>query len=344
MGNKTIKFIGYNLLVVLILFSILEGIFSWYLHHPERIPERHVKVFRLYYLQYLRDIIQFNPDFARFDSTYFYRWEPGTAKQHEVEFKVTHQFNSAGFRDEEAALQRPEILFLGDSYTMGWGVEQAESFPALVEQQTGWTTLNMGVSSYGTVRELSRIPEIDTSALRCIVLQYCSNDLKENTNYKINQGVLKVSDAAFYREKVCQNKAERGYSLFQHTIKLLPVFLKGKFGQTTAVTFTKETPETPPLLALLYVLQQFKDQLPDVPILIFELSEPGWEDGAIQELDQVLQDGGLRNQLPDLRVVYPEKSLTADDRYLLDLHLKPSGHQKIAEGLIPVLTATLSSQ
>ncbi|MEO1437461.1 MAG: DUF6473 family protein, partial [Bacteroidota bacterium] len=178
---------------MLIVFSALEGTLSWFLHHPDRIPDRHVKVFRVYYHQQLRNVIQYDPAFAHYDPDFFYRWKPGEAQQTEVEFEARYAFNTDQFRDDEASLKAPKVVFLGDSYTLGWGVTQGNTFPDLVEQQTGLTCLNAGVSSFGTAREFGLMPHIDTSALQCIVLQYCSNDRDENVNYQENQGELPIS-------------------------------------------------------------------------------------------------------------------------------------------------------
>lgn len=48
------------------------------------------------------------------------------------EFETTLAFNSQGLRSSEEALQAPEIIFLGDSVTMGTGVEKNETFAHLV--------------------------------------------------------------------------------------------------------------------------------------------------------------------------------------------------------------------
>ena len=50
---------------------------------------------------------------------------------------------------------------LGDSYAMGWGVEQGESFPEILEAATGLRVLNAGVPSYGTPRELLMLERLD---------------------------------------------------------------------------------------------------------------------------------------------------------------------------------------
>lgn len=63
--------------------------------------------------------------------------------------------NSAGMRGAaeltEARTDRPRLLFVGDSYTFGFGVEDDEAYPAVLgrEHLPDWEVLNLGVPGYG---------------------------------------------------------------------------------------------------------------------------------------------------------------------------------------------------
>ena len=46
------------------------------------------------------------------------------------------------------------ILVLGDSIAMGWGVNDYETFSYLLEKNLKMKVYNLGVSSYGTIREI----------------------------------------------------------------------------------------------------------------------------------------------------------------------------------------------
>jgi lysophospholipase L1-like esterase len=70
--------------------------------------------------------------------------------------------NSDGFRDDEYALERnhrQRILFLGDSLTLGWGVEKEDTFEALLEQRlterTPTEVINFGAGNYNTTQEVN---------------------------------------------------------------------------------------------------------------------------------------------------------------------------------------------
>ena len=65
---------------------------------------------------------------------------------------------------------------------MGWGVNNDETFPALIASKVEVPVLNLGVASYGTVREVIRIrmhPRFQDA--NCIVYQYSWNDFDENS-------------------------------------------------------------------------------------------------------------------------------------------------------------------
>lgn len=81
------------------------------------------------------------------------------------EFDVSFKTNSYGLRDMEYPEKTKKdyrVLVLGDSFTMGWGVEQVEVFTEVLENDfmknkpydCNIEVLNGGVYGYGTVEEL----------------------------------------------------------------------------------------------------------------------------------------------------------------------------------------------
>jgi len=74
---------------------------------------------------------------------------------------VTIRTNADGFRDDEVPLakgERHRIVFLGDSLTLGWGVEKEETFEHLLEARLNAVRpteiLNLGVGNYNTTQEV----------------------------------------------------------------------------------------------------------------------------------------------------------------------------------------------
>lgn len=81
------------------------------------------------------------------------------------EWNIKFRLNSFGLHGPETTLEKPEgvyrILFLGDSFTQGYGVEENKAFPRLVEKQlndhykgrTKIEIINAGVPNYSPLIE-----------------------------------------------------------------------------------------------------------------------------------------------------------------------------------------------
>jgi lysophospholipase L1-like esterase len=75
---------------------------------------------------------------------------------------VSVRTNSAGFRDDEYSLEKGDrwrIIFLGDSLTLGWGVEKESTFEQLLEHELNMRTptevINLAAGNYNTVQEVN---------------------------------------------------------------------------------------------------------------------------------------------------------------------------------------------
>ena len=73
-------------------------------------------------------------------------------------------------RDDEESLKAPEVIVLGDSVAMGWGIEQNETMAQQIEAMAGLKVLNAGISSYGTVREMKLLNRLDLSRVKYLVI------------------------------------------------------------------------------------------------------------------------------------------------------------------------------
>ena len=109
--------------------------------------------------------------------------EPGS-------FDVRVRCNADGLRDHAHVRPKPtgvrRLLCLGDSFTWGYGVENDETFPAvLVRQLPAADAVNLGVNGYSTVQESIRL---ETEGLRYepdwVVVAFCHNDLEDNFDEK----------------------------------------------------------------------------------------------------------------------------------------------------------------
>jgi hypothetical protein len=153
-------------------------------------PERHQSARRvwdviatdLYYL-YGANLWQNQKDCVQYDDRLLYKPSSGCRFVNK-EFSTDLTFSEDGRLTDStltSASGRP-LFFAGDSDTMGWGVNDDETFPALIASRVEVPVLNLGVASYGTVREVMRIrmhPRFQDA--NCIVYQYSWNDFDENS-------------------------------------------------------------------------------------------------------------------------------------------------------------------
>jgi hypothetical protein len=153
-------------------------------------PERHQSARRvwdviatdLYYL-YGANLWQNQKDCVQYDDRLLYKPSSGCRFVNK-EFSTDLTFSEDGRLTDStltSASGRP-LFFAGDSDTMGWGVNDDETFPALIASRVEVPVLNLGVASYGTVREVMRVrmhPRFQEA--NCIVYQYSWNDFDENS-------------------------------------------------------------------------------------------------------------------------------------------------------------------
>ncbi len=125
----------------------------------------------------------------------------------EPEFLVSVRINEAGLRGKALrALQKNSVrlLCLGDSLTWGWGTNDDEAYPALLERllQSRYPlldvqVLNAGVSGYGTDEELGLLKKRGTHLKPNLVIvqffpgnDFDDNRLPANRSTEIRDGML----------------------------------------------------------------------------------------------------------------------------------------------------------
>lgn len=124
--------------------------------------------------------------FWQFDPTLGWRHLPAVhAPFVNRDFSVTVTINSEGLRGREYPQQRnnkKRMLVLGDSFGWGFGVNDDESFPAILEQKhPDWEILNASVSGYGTVQQYLYLQElIPRFKPDVVLLLFYDNDFQDN--------------------------------------------------------------------------------------------------------------------------------------------------------------------
>jgi uncharacterized protein YbaR (Trm112 family) len=228
-----------------------------------------------------------------------------------------------GTRDSERSLVAPEVIFIGDSYTLGWGVNQSDAFPQQFAALTGKKTLNAGISSYGTAREMLLLQRLITRDTRHIVLQYCFNDLQENRQYVDADFSLKVMSEKDYLKRSQRLRYYPGrycvilYFHLRHNIK-------AAFKKNEPVATEDKTVE---VQYFLRTLAHHKALLADrrLSVLVCPADK--------KFLATLRKELGSMKELQDLAIELIDTSeiLNPNDQYVIDEHYKASGHKKIAE-------------
>ncbi|MEM1180187.1 MAG: hypothetical protein AAGM22_17730 [Acidobacteriota bacterium] len=269
------------------------------------------------------------------------------------EFSVELRANSLGFRDDESSLDAPEVVVLGDSFAMGFGVEASETFAGRLEVSSGLKVLNTGLESYGTARQvLTFNRRIDTSQVRWIVVQYCDNDLGENLSFLRHGGDLPVRPEAEYRAYADSLVARQRYRPFDFIREAWRAVQVDRRPLDPAEAFTERELERLHGLharAFLEVLRRLEIGDRDVQLVALDLWD--WADIRYlrrlnfrrgvsfnsqlftQAVSQELREGDYPGPLQEMILLDTSSLIVAGDRFHIDGHLQASGHRRIAEAL-----------
>jgi len=330
---KWSKFVFWNVAVILTLFGTIEGGIAWLLNNPRNIPQDWLGEFRMYYLYHDRQVLQCKPECAQFDPDLFYRLRPGMHQFNNREFKTQFTVSNAGFRDNPNDHHSPAIICLGDSHTMGWGVDDDKDYTALLEDKIGLKTLNTGVSSYGTAREFELLKSLDIDSLKYLIIQFDGNDHDENSAYYHNEGVLETSSEDTYQKMVSDQNKAITYFPFKHVSYFLRRYLEKNHpelivqSEAEEISAKKKLPYVMPLDAFLYAVKSV--ELPnDVVIIVFQFGDIP-NSILIEPLINSVKQGtdGISNPIIVLDM---QQHLSKDHYYRLDTHLNTDGHAVVA--------------
>lgn len=333
--------------LVLACTLLPELLIAYWLHHPRMIPSPFRKAFQYYYSESARNIIQLNPESGTYDSALFYTLKKSsTFTFSNYEFSNKYHTNSLGLRDDEGSLQKPDIICLGDSYAMGWGVEQGESFAEQLASRSGYNVLNAAISSYGTARELINLSKLDTSNLRYIILQYCQNDFEENETYIRSNYTLPISPKTEYDSAVLLHHWNTYWFPGKHLIG----FSKLNLSREAEERIFKSKKNTQPALPgpeqrakiFLELLYRSGINFSRIRVFVLDLNDrSSISDDFINRTAEMARSDRYATRFNNNLVMVPvTKFLTDKDYYILDPHLKPGGHRKIAERLYELISAT----
>ena len=233
-----------NVVIIVTVFLLLEWGLKPIYHNPPNKPWGIVRGLRHYYMNHGRKVLHWLEGCIRYDQELSYTLRPGHFVFSNVEFAVAYEVNSLGLRDDEISLQAPDVVVVGDSHAMGWGVYQEEGFPELIEKATGLSVLNAAIASYGTAREMKILERINLSNLKYLIIQYCQNDYGENQALIENGNILPIMSEAESEEVIRSHRETWEYYFGKYVQYLLPSLIRHQFKEMLKPYFFKdEKPE-----------------------------------------------------------------------------------------------------
>ena len=188
-------------------------------------------------------------NYFKLDETLGYKGIPNMKTAFRIpEFSTIVKLNEKGLRDYnheyENNLGKYRILVLGDSMTFGYGVENNEAYPNVLEnflneKESKYEIINAGVTGWNTAQELAFL---ETEGLNynpnMVLLGIMSNDIP--TNY-LDKNIFLLENG-----KLVKNYPSYKFSLIQRVKNFLSShshlynFIKTKTGLKTRVTKEKE--------------------------------------------------------------------------------------------------------
>jgi hypothetical protein len=133
-------------------------------------------------------------------NTVMRHWRPGKWEFH-------YTINGDGMRGPITPVKgtggQPNVLVLGDSYTMGMGVTDGEEYPAIIAEELDAShhILNAGCPGWGLTQEIRYYVEHRESYdPRIVILQFCANDPEDN----LKNPVTRIVDGKFIFENASQ--------------------------------------------------------------------------------------------------------------------------------------------
>ena len=324
-------------IIALIVVLLLDGILYLVFNHPAKFGNNTLTQFvKAVNIGAARPQPAYDPACSKFDFDVNYRYREGQCRHRSWEFDVTIRANSAGFPDDEASLEMPEIIILGDSYAAGWGVEQEQAFPALLENKLDRRVLVAAAPSYATGRELWLLDEIDTSNANTVIIQFSENDAFENFEVFKNEGVTPIHHMV-YRSIARTNLARKRY--------LDRPYFPGKYVYLVYLAFNQPVPPALPdndsmAEHFLGILSRSKlAEMPDTDIKVVSIYESHKDDAGFVDALTAALDAQPENPLYQrVTVLGTSEILDEQDYFILDDHLRPSGHEKVASALASTLS------
>lgn len=333
-GPKILGYLAIALLNIALLVTALNISIALLTQHHIKVPNIHVlkELQRFFYFNGFVDIWQFKTDCAKSDDQLIYRPKIGECHFSNIEFETTINFNALG-RQTGSTIgnNNNAIAVLGDSHAMGWGVNDAQTFSAVLEDELDRTVYNLGVSSYATERELmlfSEHPEIES--IETVIIQYSYNDYSSNSKFPldIDLGLTRYSSASEiyepYRSSTLPRSILSSYGVFFRAL------LPGISPDARLLSERYSGTEPDHVEGILRVLSAYTDILSGKDIYVFYVNSHGQTDSSFNGW---VQDRNLN----DIHIKFVELSFEDNHFFQIDDHLNVSGHESVGRQLSSII-------
>jgi lysophospholipase L1-like esterase len=244
--------------------------------------------------------------------------------------------NADGFRGPAAAPGRRPVLILGDSFTLGYGVNDGEEFPALLRaalQPRGIPVINAGLGDSGNGRWLKFLHrEGERIDPRLVVLQITGNDFHDN----LREGLFSLRDGALRENPIRPIGLKRmAQRLLEAVPGLADLYLVGLLRQLPHRQAGTDGQMADPDRGVELTHAILRET-------ITLLHDRGWPVLAVLvEVPQPLHQG-LAAMLDELHVPtlsIPRKQQRPDLYYHVDGHWNAAGHRFVADRLLRMILA-----
>jgi len=337
---RSAAFVAFNAAVAGV---IVEALLLLMLHVPGltgALPRPVRRLVQQIYRHFNRTLIQFDPQCAQYDPGLTYTLKPGSCTFENIEFRTEVHVNRLGLRDDESDLAAPEVIAIGDSHTMGWGVEEAQTFARVLARKTGRKVLNAGISSYGTVREMTLLDRLDVSRLRFLILQYSDNDLLENQTFQARGDQLPITTEAEYDKVRRYYSGQHAYYPGKYVYRLFMKAVRLEAPEPDQLPMAPVSATDEARLFVNALAHAGHGQLDNVQVIVLEVNEQLQPRRPfIVALEQVKREPANPAFVRGLTTLDLSVLLGPKDFYVLDDHMNPRGHQVVGEALAALITA-----
>ena len=273
-----------------------------------------------YFYGGLRNIWQSREECIDFDKDLIWIPKKNSCVSKNLEYEATMTFDDFGRYSKHPISKNKGVAVIGDSYAMGWGVNDDETFSALLEKRINKPVYNLAVSGYGTTREIIRLKKSNLlDKVDTVILQYCYNDVGENLDFKISSPEITKEKFNFMTEV----KPISSYTKLRKSIRYsvtIPFHIITKKDKFLDFDGHKKI--------LIDIIKEYPI-LKDKKIIIFYLN--GFD------MKFVNFPNGQSEELKNIYFVDLDVSMSEGHFFLIDGHLTPNGHDFVAKEISRIL-------